>query len=109
MADSRIAAPRGYRWATGGGSVFGDCNMRHLAYENKVGTLCGRMGPADMPDAEPGARICGTCARVARIGRLAGNPPCYSDHVWGEWQNDVAGVVRLCTRGCGAVDWRPEG
>lgn len=26
---------------------------------------------------------------------------------WGQWQDDVAGVVRECA--CGAIDFRPEG
>ena len=30
------------------------------------------------------------------------------DHVWGEWVDDPAGVVRYCQR-CPEIDWRPEG
>lgn len=35
-------------------------------------------------------------------------PSKCNDHEFGEWEDDVAGVVRVCEE-CGQVDWRPEG
>ena len=69
-----VEAPDGLRWATGGGSAIGECNDGHLAPDTGVaGTLCGRYGPATPPNPRPGSRICGNCARIAKVSRVAGD------------------------------------
>lgn len=63
-------APTGMRWATGGGSQIGGCNCYHLARVPFTGTVCGRFGPYTPSDPPVGTRICGTCARLAKVPLL---------------------------------------
>lgn len=64
-----VTAPQGLRWASGGGHPLGGCNGYHLAKLGRSGTLCGRMGPHTCPDPLKGQRICGNCARIAKMAR----------------------------------------
>jgi hypothetical protein len=66
------SAPPGLRWANGGGSPIGECNGWHLARLDISGTLCGRFGPnTPKHGPEKGERICGSCARIAKVPRVA--------------------------------------
>lgn len=67
-----VYAPDGFRWANGGGSPIGGCNGYHLASEGVRGTLCGRFGPYTPPNPRIGAKICGSCARIAGIPAILG-------------------------------------
>jgi hypothetical protein len=64
MTEMRRTAPEGLRWATGGGSPLGDCNIHHLAKAEIRGTLCGRYGPHTPPDPTTNTRVCRSCERV---------------------------------------------
>jgi hypothetical protein len=66
-----VTAPVGYRWATGAGSPIGGCNGYHLARSDIRGTICGRYGPHTPPDLPHGTPICGNCARIAKVPRVA--------------------------------------
>lgn len=68
-------APTGMRWATGGGSQIGGCNGYHLARIGIMGTLCGRFGPHNAPDPSLGTRICGACARLAKVPVIEPSEP----------------------------------
>lgn len=73
--DVGYSAPDGMRWANGGGSLIGGCNGWHLAPLDQSGTICGLYGPATrgvLP--QPGDRICGNCARIAKIPREIPRP-----------------------------------
>lgn len=72
--DLGVEAPEGLRWATGGGSAIGGCNGGHLAPDTGVaGTLCGRYGPYTPLNPRHGTRICGNCARIAKVSRVVGD------------------------------------
>lgn len=68
-ALERVSAPKGLRWANGGGSQIGGCNGYHLAKVEIRGTICGRYGPDTLVDPQKGQRICGNCARIAKVAR----------------------------------------
>lgn len=67
--QERRSAPEGLRWATGGGDPIGECNGYHLAPLDTRGTICGRYGPHTPLDPPTDTKICGNCARIAKVPR----------------------------------------
>ncbi len=65
MSDLR-SLPAGLRWANGGGSNWGDCNGRHIAPVELLGTLCGRIAPNTIATdpTRPADTVCRSCLRV---------------------------------------------
>lgn len=66
-----VEPPEGFRWASGGGSPFGDCNGIHVAPAETRGTICGRYGPGTLRAVRNGDTMCGSCGRVATARGIA--------------------------------------